>query len=338
VISVKIDGCFLLCAGFGTRLRPLTNFKPKPLIPLLGSPILSQDLQRLSAIGLDSFFINTHHLAQEIEAYVSEQRHVSKEAIELKHEDKILGTGGGVANFSELIADEGLYLIKAADIYIPNLGRHVLHALHVLHESESEILLILAEKHLDGTTKVYYDANDQVQQFGGESNDAYSTFVGVHLIKGKWIKLMSNQHELSIIDHYLGLMGQGVSINCLRLNELWYDIGSPKTFFNANLELLEKLDSDANFQKSWSIDNPELEFISSEDQRKGLRGPCVIPKSMRSTMPATEIGPKVVCSNIIPNPAIQAIENSVLFDCDLNMYDQVIRHQIAAYSIKIDVQ
>src|SRR4051812_24828004 len=89
----------VLCAGFGTRLRPLTDRVPKPLVPLCGVPLLRYNLALLKNAGVTEVVINTHHLgakmekgAQKIAAELSLGLAVSRE------EKHILGTGGGCAD------------------------------------------------------------------------------------------------------------------------------------------------------------------------------------------------------------------------------------------------
>ena len=87
----------VLCAGFGTRLRPLTDKVPKPLMPLCGVPLLRYNFALLKNAGVTEIVINTHHLASAMErgaaAIASELGLVLNVSREEKH---ILGTGGGV--------------------------------------------------------------------------------------------------------------------------------------------------------------------------------------------------------------------------------------------------
>jgi mannose-1-phosphate guanylyltransferase len=97
----------VLAAGFGTRLRPLTNTMPKCLVPISGIPLLGHWLQKLHNLGIDSLLINTHYLADQVNAFVDEwsaselnaltsaQRPM---AIQVIHEQNLLGTAGTLLN------------------------------------------------------------------------------------------------------------------------------------------------------------------------------------------------------------------------------------------------
>ena len=84
----------LLAAGFGTRLRPLTDHTPKCLIPIHGRPLLDLWLEMLLPAGIERILVNTHYLADEVRKFVGASRW--RDAVDLVHEDVLLGTGGTV--------------------------------------------------------------------------------------------------------------------------------------------------------------------------------------------------------------------------------------------------
>jgi len=101
----------LLAAGLGSRLRPLTNVVPKCLVTIKGRPLLDIWLERLSAVGMGPFLINTHHLSQQVEAYVKASRFADQ--IELVHETRLLGTAGTLLANLDFFANEECLLIHA---------------------------------------------------------------------------------------------------------------------------------------------------------------------------------------------------------------------------------
>ena len=110
-----IHKAFILGAGLGTRLRPLTNFRPKPLVPLFHEPMANYALRHCQSAGITDFAINTHHLADEWQkAYPENQFEGSN--LEFFHEKTLLETGGGIRNISSFIGNEPL-LIYNGDIY-----------------------------------------------------------------------------------------------------------------------------------------------------------------------------------------------------------------------------
>ena len=87
---------FLLAAGFGTRLRPITDSIPKCLVPLGGKPILELWLQKLERIKCSSVLINTHYLSSQVQDFIDGYKQSSKIHIDISDEKKILGTAGSL--------------------------------------------------------------------------------------------------------------------------------------------------------------------------------------------------------------------------------------------------
>lgn len=101
----------LLAAGFGSRLRPLTDSVPKCLVPINGRPLLDIWLQQLSDAGVSEFLINTHYLSECVEAYVRDS--AFRQKVTLFHEPKLLGTLGTLKKLSKYL--EGDFIAAHAD-------------------------------------------------------------------------------------------------------------------------------------------------------------------------------------------------------------------------------
>ena len=110
----------LLAAGFGTRLRPITNTIPKCLVPIKGVPLLEIWLDRLTQAGIGPFLINTHYLAQEVEAFV--QASPFNRQVSLVNEAELKGTAGTlIANLDFFKGNDGM-LIHADNYCLANLA------------------------------------------------------------------------------------------------------------------------------------------------------------------------------------------------------------------------
>jgi mannose-1-phosphate guanylyltransferase len=104
----------LLCAGLGTRLRPITNYLPKVLVPIGGKPLLEYWLENLSNAGVDEFLINTHYKSQMIEEFVVSSKF--KDNIRLVHEKKLLNTAGPILQNSDFFDDKPFMLVHADNL------------------------------------------------------------------------------------------------------------------------------------------------------------------------------------------------------------------------------
>lgn len=117
----------LLAAGFGTRLRPLTDHTPKCLIPIHGVPLLGLWLDMLLPAGVERILVNTHYLPDAVRAFVAGSPW--RDRVDLVHEATLLGTGGTVLRNRAFFADKPL-LVAHAD----NLTRFDVRAFLVAHE------------------------------------------------------------------------------------------------------------------------------------------------------------------------------------------------------------
>ncbi len=113
-MSASIRTAFVLGAGLGTRLRPLTDSRPKPLIPIFGKPLITFALDRLIDAGVERFVINTHHLAEQFDAAFASGEYRGR-PVELIFEPDVLETGGGIKNAERLIGTEP-FLVHSGDI------------------------------------------------------------------------------------------------------------------------------------------------------------------------------------------------------------------------------
>jgi mannose-1-phosphate guanylyltransferase len=109
-----ISKAFVLGAGLGTRLRPLTEALPKPLIPIFHKPLITFALDHLIAAGVSSFVINTHRLAAQFREAFGGGQYAGR-TVRLTHEPELLETGGGIKNAEGLLKD-GPFITYSGDI------------------------------------------------------------------------------------------------------------------------------------------------------------------------------------------------------------------------------
>jgi MurNAc alpha-1-phosphate uridylyltransferase len=105
----------VLAAGYGTRLRPYTDARPKPLMEVLGKPLLDHTLDRLADSGVETAIVNTHHLAEQIERHLATRK---KPRIEISPEATILDTGGGIAQALPLLGTDPFLSVNAKIVWL----------------------------------------------------------------------------------------------------------------------------------------------------------------------------------------------------------------------------
>jgi mannose-1-phosphate guanylyltransferase len=124
---------FLLAAGLGTRLRPITETTPKCLVDIAGRPLLDIWLDALAAAGVEEVLLNTHHLARSVEGHVTLR--VRSPEVRLSHEPVLMGSAGTLLANREFVTDEDMFLVINAD----NLTDFDLRGLIDVHRSGAVI-------------------------------------------------------------------------------------------------------------------------------------------------------------------------------------------------------
>src|SRR6476661_7429623 len=110
----RVRKAFVLGAGLGTRLRPLTNLLPKPLLPIFGKPLITFALDHLRQAGIEQFWINTHHLPEKFSAVFPTNQYYGAK-LELMFEPDLLETGGGMKNLEQQIGAE-TFVVYSGDV------------------------------------------------------------------------------------------------------------------------------------------------------------------------------------------------------------------------------
>lgn len=138
----KIDQGFILCAGFGTRMRPLTDTMPKPMVPINGKPMVDHVLDSFAAHGIDRAIINTHYLGDVLKDHLKNRKDIT---ITLSHEDDILDTGGGIVKALPLL-EEGAFYISSGDSYLQDgQGESALYRMEDAWDADKMDILILLQ-------------------------------------------------------------------------------------------------------------------------------------------------------------------------------------------------
>lgn len=226
----------VLAAGLGTRLRPLTNDRPKALVEINGRTLLEITLTRLRDFGVREVIINVHHFADMIAQYLNTNDNFGLR-IEISREETLLDTGGGLKKAGHFFQDnagsrEEPFILHNVDV-ISNIDFAQMLKFH----DEKNALATLAVQ--DRPTSRYLLFNDALELCGRQSgrdgqpelvrpaqNSQAWAFSGIHIISPRFLKMMTQQGAFSIIDSYLHIAAQGDTILAFRAdNYYWRDLG-----------------------------------------------------------------------------------------------------------------
>lgn len=130
----------VLAAGLGTRLRPITETVPKPMVQVGGRPIIDTVLDRLVAAGVEEVMVNTHHLAEVIRTHLSAR---TEPRIHFSHEDPILETGGGIKKVLSFFGDRPFYAVNAKIVWLNGKIDALVRLADAWDDREMDALLLL---------------------------------------------------------------------------------------------------------------------------------------------------------------------------------------------------
>jgi len=254
----------ILAAGLGTRLRPLTDNRPKALVELSGRTLLEITLSRLRSFGVTEVIVNVHHFADTVIDYLKSNKNFGMR-IEISREDVLLDTGGG--------------LKKAAWFFLEDSGRHsesgdfnqmdepfLLHNVDVIStidlrrmlqfHNENRAVATLATQARETSRPLLFD--DHLELRGrriDNKNSVISTegrnlsstplqalaFSGIHVISPRLLPMLTEEGIFSIIPSYLRLSAQGEKIVAFRADDYyWRDLGRPADLAQAALDLQQE--------------------------------------------------------------------------------------------------
>jgi MurNAc alpha-1-phosphate uridylyltransferase len=132
----------VLAAGLGTRMRPLTDTLPKPLVPVGGKPLINHVLDRLAAAGVETAVVNVHHFAHQIEQHLRPRR--APKIVISDERDAVLGTGGGVARALPLIGGAPFLLVNSDTLWIDGVKPNLERVAAAFRPDDMDALLLLA--------------------------------------------------------------------------------------------------------------------------------------------------------------------------------------------------
>jgi NDP-sugar pyrophosphorylase family protein len=242
----------ILAAGLGTRLRPLTNDRPKALVDVGGRTMLEITLSRLRAFGIRDVIINVHYFADMIVEYLKKNDNFGMR-IEISREDVLLDTGGGLKKAAHFFLEdqrdpETPFVLHNVDVIstidLPRMmqfhaDNRALATLAVQDRETSRYLLFDERQQLCGRRS----GREQKDELVGSGKLAQAlAFSGIHIISPRIFELMLENGIFSIITAYLRLAGQGEKILSFRADGYyWRDMGRPDDVLQAAVDLKQQV-------------------------------------------------------------------------------------------------
>ena len=307
----------VLCAGLGTRLRPLTGLVPKPAVPVCNVPLVRYSLGLLAGAGIRRAVINVHHLPEVMAAAARGAAAELGLSLEVSREPVIAGTGGALRQARPLLAGAEAVVVLNGDVLFDVDLRAALSAHRATGALATMALLPMPAGSAYGSVEL--DDGGRVRRIagrfgpGGEGLTAWH-FPGLHVLAPELLALLPDQpFECDLHRHvYPPLMGRGL-VRGLVTHGAWSDLGTPASYLAACLDVAAGRFPLARF---------------------GLPRPRRIAGSARVD-PSARVGEEVVVGEACLVPAGARVERAVLWPGTRLGEGEVVAGAVAAGSLRV---
>ena len=302
---------FVLAAGIGTRLKPLTTDIPKPMVPILGRPALYYTFANLLKYGFDSVCVNTHYRSEVITDYFKD----NKFGINLKFscEHKLLGTAGAIKK-NESFFDDTFVVMSGDGLTDINLKKAL--EFHKQKKSIATVVLKRIKLRFEYGIAIT-DRTGQINSFvekplwGDVFNDEVNT--GIYIFEPKIFDFIPKDKFFDFCkDLFPLLMQKKEKMYGYLMDEYWTDIGNISEYKKGLFDILDdKVKIDLNAVKSSS--NKYISSSAKIDKTVKIQGPCYIGDNVVIKGGAKIKSYSVVSKNVIIDKN-SVIEKSILWE------------------------
>ena len=141
----KLNTAIIMCAGFGKRLKPLTNKVPKPLLKIDNKSLLENTIELLFKLNINKIFLNSHHLSQQIKKFILEKK-LSKKIKVFEEKRKILNTGGGILNIVKSSNDKNYLVLNPDTIWTKKHSIEIIKMKNLYFSKKVSNMLLVVKK------------------------------------------------------------------------------------------------------------------------------------------------------------------------------------------------
>lgn len=287
-----MNKAFVLGAGLGTRLRPLTDQLPKPLIPVFHRPLITCAFEHLLGAGVREFVVNTHHLPERYAEAFPEGTYRDA-PITFRHEPVLLETAGGIANIADLVEGES-FIVYNGDI-LTDLPLRPLIEEH--QKGRNLVTLVLRStgpaRHiaLDSSSGTVTDIRGKL----GTGNVGTHQFTGIYAVSPEFMPHLTPGKVESVIPVWLELIRRRERIGAVVVDEgQWWDLGDRETYLDAHATLWR------------GVENGQLKYLAMDSPAQHVS----------FVAPDAEVHPSATLRgvNVISSGAVVG-SNATLRDC-----------------------
>jgi NDP-sugar pyrophosphorylase family protein len=226
-----IKTAFVLGAGLGTRLRPLTEVLPKPLVPVCLKPLIAYGFDHLRAHGVERFVVNTHWLPKAWTQAFPEGRY-GRSSIAFRHEPEVLETAGGIKNVEDLLGGEP-FIVYNGDI-LTDLPLAPVLAAH--KAGGHEVTMVLRSS--GGPLQVAFDSkSSRVTDIGGKlgAKEPCFLFTGIYVVEPAFLARIPAGEKIGVVRIFLEMIRQRAALGGIVVDDgHWWDLGTREKYLDVH--------------------------------------------------------------------------------------------------------
>lgn len=232
----------ILAAGFGTRLRPLTDKVPKPMVPILNRPILEHSIHLLRTHGIHDITVNLHHLPEMIKDHFGDGKDFGVQ-LHWSHEPEILGTAGGIKKAQEFLDGEAFLVINSDVVVDIDLSKVI-----AFHKAQGSALTLVVREgdSPEQCDPIEVDDNDRIVHMVGTSSmnlpddTTRVLFTGIQVMEpGIFDRIPENKFYGTTTDVFPGMLEDELPMFAYWHSDYWKDIGTIQSYLDVHKDLLD---------------------------------------------------------------------------------------------------
>jgi len=236
----------IFAAGLGTRLRPLTNDRPKALVEIApNTTLLHYNINYLKQFGVDTVIVNIHHFADKVIQEIQKHNNFGINIILSDEQDQLLETGGGLLKAAPHFSSNEDFIVYNVDV-VSNIDLHQM--LH--YHQEEQALATLATRQRETSRYLLFNEKNELCGWQNTKTDVTKivrphqqrhalAFSGIHIINSQLLSLIKQKGKFSITNTYLKLARQHKIVSYPHDQDYWFDVGKPHRLSNARHFLQE---------------------------------------------------------------------------------------------------
>jgi NDP-sugar pyrophosphorylase family protein len=233
----------ILAAGFGTRLRPLTNKVPKPMVPIMNRPILEHTIHLLRSHGIHDITVNLHHLPEIIKEHFGDGKNFGVQ-LHWSHEPEILGTAGGIKKAQQFLEGESFLVINSDVVVDIDLSKVM-----AFHKAQGSALTLVVREgdSPEQCDPIEVDDNDRIVHMVGTSSmnmpddTTRVLFTGIQVMEPEiFDRIPENKFYGTTTDVFPGMLEDGLPMFAYWHHGYWKDIGTIQSYLDVHKDLLDR--------------------------------------------------------------------------------------------------